>query len=1041
MKVFLSSALMALALWDCGVRAADRYKTNNADNLELGTSWTNGVVPGASDVAVWDAKVSTPANCTNALGSGQSWGGIRVLNPAVPVKVSTANSSTLSLGGSGIDLNEATTTQDLWLALPVTTSQPQAWAVKAGRTLTLGDTGIATTVSGSVTLNGHAKFANTFNISDGGTLTIPDTALLEPTLTVAAAVLNVGNNSAGGIINQTGGTVTLTRTDGTSGSPKSSMVIGNANNTTSVYNLTGGTLIDDTPGNASIVTLGNSSGGVATWNIGGTSLVQVVGMRLANAANVTATVNMSNNCSLTIASSANNNNLDVGRITSAGTTYNSASLNLYGGTLTCLPSMNVPHGNGPGFFNLYGGTAYLGGNLNLQDSGSGNGVVNVNAGSLTVSNSIVLPAGGSGTGTFNLNGGSVTAAAITRSGTNSGTLVLNGGVLKPRAATTTFIGANVTVLAGTNGAAIDTAGIDITIPAALLHSGTGLDGGLIKLGAGTLTLSGTNSYNGPTVVSNGTLLVNGSIGPGNVTVLANATLGGTGTVLANVTVNPGGALLSGLTITGTVTYVPAAPPVFAAPCFQNPTNLVLSGSGGSPDLPYYVLSSTNLTLPISNWTVINSGLFDGVGNFRCTNVLIPSLPAQYFRLSPSQSVADGEIVSMLSNLRDNGFDNNANINNGLGGLWINWRYGTSPLLVNFNGSGFPDTNAIPRHDDLTDLRYLHNLLWYKSLHFLDTRFDADVQRYTPIVKYEFTNSQNERGWIYDEEFVPMWQLSGDNFFRQQAMGQAAYFANSLYKTNIGAYYKTSSTHTNGYYRVDWEVEIGCALVQAGTTFTNADWVAKGNQMVQYAYDHAYLTNYHLFLQQMDNVFLPDGTINTNQSLYRDGDTDGGSLRFGSIGQEALSLLHVYQVTTNPVYLARAIDMLDPLTVQSNLFGLWDTANGGYFEGMDFPGNDFQNPGQPSLANGKKEAGRQITMLEAFHVANSVTTNRYAATEAALLNVALQKAYYAPGHGVLYEVRPDWTLVTINNQPEDWVTTEAMGIVLETMFSLSSPRPW
>ena len=95
----------------------------------------------------------------------------------------------------------------------------------------------------------------------------------------------------------------------------------------------------------------------------------------------------------------------------------------------------------------------------------------------------------------------------------------------------------------------------------------------------------------------------------------------------------------------------------------------------------------------------------------------------------------------------------------------------------------------------------------------------------------------------------------------------------------------------------------------------------------------------------------------------------------------------------------------------------------------------------TLASGKKEAGRQITMLQAFHVANSVTTNHYFAPEAALLNVALQKAYYASGRGVLYEVRPDWSLITINSQPEDWVTTEAMGIVLEALFSLSSPEPW
>jgi hypothetical protein len=142
-----------------------------------------------------------------------------------------------------------------------------------------------------------------------------------------------------------------------------------------------------------------------------------------------------------------------------------------------------------------------------------------------------------------------------------------------------------------------------------------------------------------------------------------------------------------------------------------------------------------------------------------------------------------------------------------------------------------------------------------------------------------------------------------------------------------------------------------------------------------------------------------------------------------------------------LYLSRAMDMLDPLTVQSNLFGLWDNTYGGYYNGLDFPGPTAQNPGLPVLRNTKKEAGRQITMLQTFHVANAVTTNRYAATEAALLNVTLPKAYYAPGHGVLYEVANDWTPLTYSGQLGDWVTTEAMGIVLEALFSLEEANPW
>ena len=54
------------------------------------------------------------------------------------------------------------------------------------------------------------------------------------------------------------------------------------------------------------------------------------------------------------------------------------------------------------------------------------------------------------------------------------------------------------------------------------------DGSLIKTGSGTLTLSGINSYTGPTIVNAGALIVDGSIAPSSLTtVQAGALLGGT----------------------------------------------------------------------------------------------------------------------------------------------------------------------------------------------------------------------------------------------------------------------------------------------------------------------------------------------------------------------------------------------------------------------------------------------------------------------------------------------------------------------------------
>jgi outer membrane autotransporter protein len=80
-------------------------------------------------------------------------------------------------------------------------------------------------------------------------------------------------------------------------------------------------------------------------------------------------------------------------------------------------------------------------------------------------------------------------------------------------------------------------------------------GGLVKIGTGSLTLSGINTYTGATTVSAGRLAVNGSL-TSDVTVAAAGTLGGNGTIFGNVTNNgtaaPGNSIGT-LTVTGSYT--------------------------------------------------------------------------------------------------------------------------------------------------------------------------------------------------------------------------------------------------------------------------------------------------------------------------------------------------------------------------------------------------------------------------------------------------------------------------------------------------------
>jgi len=81
---------------------------------------------------------------------------------------------------------------------------------------------------------------------------------------------------------------------------------------------------------------------------------------------------------------------------------------------------------------------------------------------------------------------------------------------------------------------------------------------VVKVGSGTWTLTGANTYTGGTTVSNGTLLAANTSGSGTgtgaVTVNSGGTVGGSGTISGAVTVNSGGTLAPGVSGISTLTF-------------------------------------------------------------------------------------------------------------------------------------------------------------------------------------------------------------------------------------------------------------------------------------------------------------------------------------------------------------------------------------------------------------------------------------------------------------------------------------------------------
>ena len=406
--------------------------------------------------------------------------------------------------------------------------------------------------------------------------------------------------------------------------------------------------------------------------------------------------------------------------------------------------------------------------------------------------------------------------------------------------------------------------------------------------------------------------------------------------------------------------------------------------------------------------------------------------------------------AVLDNIAANGFDSVPGVNGGLGALWINWRTGSAPLTTNWNNvpaaectapATTAQCNVAARTDRLTDLRYLHSLALYRSQHTGDTRYDAQITRWKAIVKSMWSNARDERGWTY-EVLVEIGRLTGDQWFTDTAAGQARYYSTSVYHASCRCLYFTNSAHPRGYYRPVDTVEEAAALAEEGVRAGNATYLQQARDALQFVVDHGFLRQWHAFPYAWDNVLTASGSVNPDPTFAAGLPNPGEEVRVIWLAQEAQTLLHAARATNEQRYKDLAFELLDAITPAQNSLGLWDLTYTGYCEKVAFTGASLARPGFPALGCTKKEAGRQLVVLDAVRVAATVGAGaRYDDLQRRMTAIALGPDYYAAGAGYVYEVSRDYTLYRNHGIQEDWVTTEADGIALEALFALTDPQPW
>jgi autotransporter-associated beta strand protein len=577
--------------------------TNNAGgNWGESNNWSGGLIANGISRMADFSTINLPSDCTVTLDSPRTIGGLRFGDTSGSQNWTLTGSNTLTLDGGSPNMALIAVNQNA----ATTISTPLA-----------GNNGLAKNGNGTLILNGTNAFGGSLFLN-AGALNVTEGA------DTFGGLSYVGHLTGSGILNMTGGSLTNT----------GELRVGGSDQNGAQFNATGTVILSN-----------------ATLSVGALSIAR--GNNPQNTVSGTVTLNSGSTLN-----SEGDVLLDFAGGVTARLIVNGGTLNLATTTKRWLIMSEWDSGSAQ--LEVNSGQVNINANTDIRfatQGNSGTNTFNLNGGAVTFYSDNAITVGGSGVidlhqgssstvvNIFNLNGGLLTVSGIT-SANSAGTRTFNfnAGALKATASTATFMNlgtGNAVANVRNGGAIIHDGGFDVSVAQPLVHStiagDNAIDGGLTKLGSGTLTLTGANTYNGNTTVQAGTLELSLATLATNSTVsISNGALlrldfAGTNTVA--------GLVLNGLPQPPGIYNSSTASPYITGsgsllvPTGSNPTNITFAVSGSTLQLSWpqdhlgWILqSSTNLSSP--SWADL-----PGSASLTSTNITIsPNNPAEFFRL-------------------------------------------------------------------------------------------------------------------------------------------------------------------------------------------------------------------------------------------------------------------------------------------------------------------------------------------------------------------------------------------------------------------------